>query len=57
MEMVAAANNSVANHNSKRKSQVKFNEEELNNFESLSIADSEFDQRPDDVFSESDEDL
>ena len=39
MAMVAAANKSIAKQNSKRKSQVKFNEEELNNFENLSIAD------------------
>ena len=57
MAMVAAANKSVAEYNPKRKAQVKFDQEELNNFESLSIADSEFDQRPDDVFSEFDEDL
>ena len=55
--MVAAANKSVAEYNPKRKAQVKFDQEELNNFENLSIADDDMDQRPDDVFSESDEDL
>ena len=57
LAMVAAANKSVAEYNPKRKAQVKFDQEELNNFESLSIADDNMDQRPEDVFSESDEDL
>ena len=45
------------NYHPKRMKQVNFPTEELNNFEKLSIEDSENDQRPDDVFSETDNDL
>ena len=59
MAMVAASNKYVTeqNNHSKRMKQVKFPEEELFNVENLSIKDSENDQRPADIFSESEDDL